>query len=327
MELSPRLNGVLYKALLRLIKIRVLKKTKLRAKFFHHLRKIRRAEFGKKNPEKTFLVIFPVNDITGLFGLHNYVCAHVDYALKHSMIPIIDMKYVPNLLIDWDEIGKRNGWEHFFYQPYEDYSLEDVYRSKNVCFPSNFNIHVDYSPAKDLERIKSDYDICSKYIRVKPEFMKLADEYWNMNCLGTSVIGAVCRGTDYRTQHPHMHAKVPDNLTIYEDIMAYYKPGMKVFIATEDADIREYLIGKLGDKLLYTQKLVFDNTKKGYVADLIDEGRVSRVSLQEEYLVSILCLSKCDYLIGPGVGGTLGALRLNGGKYKDIKILDLGVYN
>ena len=45
-----------------------------------------------------------------------------------------------------------------------------------------------------------------------------------------------------------------------------------------------------------------------------------------EYLTNIVLLSKCDCLLGVYVGGTVGALEMNGGAYEHVEIMDLGVY-
>ena len=43
------------------------------------------------------------------------------------------------------------------------------------------------------------------------------------------------------------------------------------------------------------------------------------------YLLDIVSLSKCDYLIGGLVGAVLMALNLKGNNYKDVHILKTGV--
>jgi hypothetical protein len=45
----------------------------------------------------------------------------------------------------------------------------------------------------------------------------------------------------------------------------------------------------------------------------------------QEYLASIYLLAKCDDLIAPNVGGTLGALRIKG-VYEYSYIFQLGTY-
>ncbi|HBI63205.1 MAG TPA: hypothetical protein DDY31_18695 [Lachnospiraceae bacterium] len=52
---------------------------------------------------------------------------------------------------------------------------------------------------------------------------------------------------------------------------------------------------------------------------IIESGE--RQEIQRKYVEEVFCLSECDYFIGAKSSGTIAALSLNGGKYKDIYIL------
>lgn len=66
-----------------------------------------------------------------------------------------------------------------------------------------------------------------------------------------------------------------------------------------------------------SRKKVFDIASR--------KSRVYReyhVKLQREYAQETLMLSKCDYFIGAVSAQSAMALSINGGRYKDIKVLE-----
>ena len=91
---------------------------------------------GNKNPGKIFYVIRR-SPGAGLFSNLIYVLNHLDIANKHNFIPVIDMENYPTIYNERKSInGTKNSWLYYF-EPVSKYSIEDVYKSKNVILSKN----------------------------------------------------------------------------------------------------------------------------------------------------------------------------------------------
>ena len=99
-------------------------------------RKISEIIGGKLNPDKVFYIIrrYPG---TGLLSNLAYVINHIQIANRMGFIPIVDMKNYPSVYNENDKIfGTLNSWEYYFEQ-LTDYSLDEVYQSKNIIITDN----------------------------------------------------------------------------------------------------------------------------------------------------------------------------------------------
>ena len=101
----------------------------------------RKMSFGEKNEDKIFYVIRPrKNSVEGLMALLFYVIQQIGYAEKNNYIPVVDFK---NYKTQYN-IADENAWECFFEQ-ISNYSLEEVYQSKNVVLSGINAIYDTYS--------------------------------------------------------------------------------------------------------------------------------------------------------------------------------------
>jgi hypothetical protein len=92
----------------------------------------RKRHYGKLYPEKTFYVIRRPEPGAGLFSNFHWALGHIIYAQKEKYIPIVDMKNYKTYYNEIESInGSKNAWEYYFEQP-SSYTLEQVYKSKNV---------------------------------------------------------------------------------------------------------------------------------------------------------------------------------------------------
>ena len=118
-------------------------------------RKISEIIGGKLNPDKVFYIIrrYPG---TGLLSNLAYVINHIQIANRMGFIPIVDMKNYPSVYNENDKIfGTLNSWEYYFEQ-LTDYSLDEVYQSKNIIITDN----------KEYEAI-SLFTVCLLFINIK----------------------------------------------------------------------------------------------------------------------------------------------------------------
>ncbi len=139
--------------------------------------------------------------------------------------------------------------------------------------------------------------------------------------------GVLVRGTDYTKLKPAGHPVSPSPEQAaqkLDEFLAQYG-RRKIFLATEDADIFAFFRDRYGD-LIFTSdnNLVSNYSGSDYIASYIRAENKYQFGL--DYLVKMICLSQCRYLIASKTAGTEFALLLNDGRYHDKYVFDLGTY-
>lgn len=144
------------------------------------------------------------------------------------------------------------------------------------------------------------------------------------NCIGVYV-----RGTDYTKLRPSGEYIQPNieqvKNRITQFIGKYHAP---VFLVTEDGNIYDELSNTFGNRI----KIVsYDSFIRNYdgkdvlsKSNVLDDDKKQR---GQKYLVKMILLSRCKYLISSITQGSKFSYSLNGGKYKDEYIFDLGLYD
>ena len=88
---------------------------------------------GERNPDQVFMILQIGTRGMGVFStLFNFLGA-AEFAEKNGAQVLVDLKnsYMYGLQ-DIRRRGRENAWEYYFRQPAEEYSLDEVYQSKNV---------------------------------------------------------------------------------------------------------------------------------------------------------------------------------------------------
>jgi len=141
------------------------------------------------------------------------------------------------------------------------------------------------------------------------------------------------RGTDYLALKPKNHYIQPtpeQAAEVINESINKWEADL-VYICTEDAAILEALKKMINAPAIYTdcsRLTKYNATETDIVIQLTEENRMRDPYINGlEYLTDIYLLSKCDYLIsGAGLMGSAAAILMNGGKYKDKRIINLGIY-
>ena len=129
--------------------------------------------FGSSNEDKTFYVIRPrTNSVEGLMALLFYVMQHIGYAEKNNYIPVVDFK---NYEVQYTIQKGEDAWKVFFEQ-ISKYTLNEVYKSKNVIL-SGLNASYETYPylceksfdKKDLQEVQK---LIKKYIKIIKKLKK-----------------------------------------------------------------------------------------------------------------------------------------------------------
>ena len=303
---------------------------KVRKTLFHNIGYECYVTFGRKNQDKKVYIIRCSNEKIGLFGLYNHVVHHLKKAEALDAYPVVDWQYYPNSgILDDDLVGKENAWEYFFEQP-RGISLEDAYKSWNVIM-STGEVMGSWDEVWQEDELQHSHELIEKYIRLNQKNQKMLErKFVELNMHSSRVLGVLCRGTDFAASKPKGHAICPsaeETIKKIEEMENQWKHFDRIFLATEDDYIFAKMKKQFEDKMIFCQHHRIQNASDKWLNELYDsmDYRECKRKIMQEYLLSVYLLARCDALIAPVVGGTLGAMRIKG-KYENVFLFQLGLY-
>jgi hypothetical protein len=285
-------------------------------------------------PKSEYYIIRRQPPAAGLFSNINHVLQGLIEAQSLKLKPIIDMENY------WTEYSQPfmyqntfNSWEYFYQQPF-NLDLEEVYLSKRFVESPLDRILKDHwlgSKSLDfvfdskklelLHKLQIDFISLNEFSRTLLDKVK-EDILWEPNLS----IGASYRGTDYLEIEPHGHAKQPSLEEFYVKVISHKKKTdlPKIFIASEDSRVRE-MFGN--SKNIYPNFRDYDYFKK-----FVPRNRPFSLYAEEKivrtysYLIEMYLLSETETIVTTLANGSVMALIINGGKYSDPFIFNLGAY-
>lgn len=291
----------------------------------------KKKSFGKYNENKTIYLIKPdyQDGVEGLLSLIHKQVIYIDYAKQKGYIPYVDWK---NYITQYYN-GTDNVWEYFFMQPSE-ITEEEVYSCKNVYLSgwtfNNINplglFEKDIFFNKKIE--KKSYDLLFNNLRFSNDVLK-AVETEAQNIDVDKCIGVYVRGTDYVRLKPSGEYIQPNVRQVEEQIIKFVnKYNAPIFLVTEDGEIYDSLVSKFGKSI---RTVSYDSFIYNYDGkDVLSKSNVLEDNKKlrgQRYLVKMILLSKCKYLISSITQGSKFSYALNGGKYIDEYIFNLGLYD
>ena len=247
--------------------------------------------FGSKNSKKFFYVI-QRSPGGGMFSNLNYVVHHLFIAEKFGFIPIVDMSNYYTLYNEKKSVkGVDNSWEYYF-EPVSKYSLNDVYKSKNVIITdgrTRGNIFFDGFESLNIEHRK----IYNKYIKIKKNFINEKNQFYKKNFMNSKVLGVHLRGTDYKNRERHPYpATINQIMDIIDNLNSKYKYD-KIFLVTEE---KKYLdcLKKRYKNLIHFSK-IYTNKKQIFFEK---NTRNIRYKIGKENIIDMLLLGSTDHVVG-----------------------------
>lgn len=289
--------------------------------------------YGENNGDKKFYVIRPRKDcVEGLLSLFWNVVRNMDYAIENNYIPIVDFQ---NYKTQYTITNDENVWNYYFTQPSE-YSLEEVYSSKNVILSGldilwyKKNIYKANYESKCLEDM---HQFIFQNIDFSDEVKKRVNQ--EIGRLGINMqhtIGLYLRGTDYIKLKPAGHPIQPTVEQAFDVVDDYIdKYGVHfIFLVTEDGEIYEKVQEKYGKwcKVLESDSYIYNYAGDKFLSNdkSINELSDSPYERGMHYLVKMIILSKCGYLIGGNTNGMWAANVFAQTDFKDKYIFELGTY-
>lgn len=291
----------------------------------------RKKSYGEKNDNKIVYVIKPdyQDGVEGLLSLILKQVLYIDYAKKKGYVPYVDWKNYKTQYYD----GQNNVWKFFFKQP-SNISENEVYLSKNVYLSGwtfininplgLFESEIFYDEMilkKSHEAIINNLRFCDEVLTtVEKEARSLDID----NCIGVYV-----RGTDYIKLKPSGEYIQPDVKLVKEQLINFVnKYNAPIFLVTEDGEIYDSLVDEFGTSIRIVS---YDSFIRNYdgkdvlsKSNVLDEDKKLR---GQRYLVKMILLSRCKYLISSITQGSKFSYALNGGRYIEKYIFDLGLYS
>lgn len=265
--------------------------------------------YGKLNPDVTFYVVRMRPPAWGFFAGVTTVLQGILYAEKHNLTPVVDMEnyWVAELSSTKKINDTHNAWCYFFEQ-ISNFSLEEVYKSKNVILSEGSRILGNnhwFTDRKllylrEINHLKTISEIIDKRIKLNRitlnYFNKVKDE---LNWVPSQTLGVFIRGTVYRT-----NSGVNDMPPALESIIVNIKNTLSeknlnnLYISTEDYEIYSTLSEELKafnivPNIRYKKiSSVEDWQKSSKVTP--DGGILLGYDRTLNYLVDILLITECE---------------------------------
>ncbi len=209
--------------------------------------------FGNLNEDKVFYVIRRRPPGWGFFSNVFFILQGLQYANSKGYIPIVDMEnYWIGELSSLKKInGTRNAWCYFFNQV-SQYSLEEVYKSKNVVLSNGYSIlGKDNWLSNRTMILATNYDLLKKANNIIVDHINLNNETsrfiesiktklkWDRD----KILGVFIRGTPYFERIHFPGDTIPSLSDFISEVknIANKKSLKRLYISTEDYRVYEDL--------------------------------------------------------------------------------------
>lgn len=297
---------------------------------FKRSRLEQKKKYGNKNQNDVIYLIRPTSEdsVQGLLSLFSQTMEKIAYAEENKYIPYVDFKNYRTQYYN----GRDNIWEQLFSQT-SNLTEKEVYNSKNVIL-SGIRFKDQYKTkfvARDVFFSENVTNKLNKLINKYVNFNKEIEQMVSKEVRDLKIeecIGVYVRGTDYVKLKPPGEYVQPDVGQMIPVIEKFReKHNKKIFLVTEDYDIYMQFKKKYGEDI----KIVsYDKFIKNYEGkDYISKSNVLNGTPYDnaiDYLVKMIVLSKCKYLVTSITMGSMFTYALGYNSFEDKYVFDLGVY-
>ena len=274
----------------------------------------KKESYGPLNKDKTFYVIRPRTDcVEGLMSLFDNVLRQISYAEAQEFIPVVDFENYSTQYQD-ASLSEKNVWNYFFTQP-SQYSLEEVYQSKNVILSGLNSYYKCYGYLnKDFtdSALKKAHEFMKKYIDYSDRIKELYEKEKKI-IVPEQSIGLYLRGTDYIALKPAGESRQPtpeEAFDIVDRMLVKYSVD-RVFLVTEDESFYNKAIERYGFHLRITSFDMFVKDYKGIdflsKDSALEQLGKSPYSRGAHYLVKLMLLARCRAIVGGKTCGSWAA--------------------
>lgn len=275
--------------------------------------------------QNTIYVVRPRSPEEGLISsyISNAACG-VYKAFRNGWIPYID--YSSNKFQYHDiKGGGGNSWECYFEQPNMVNASILLSDNSNIIL-SGWKVSEIFSTIEASPNREQLVTFVNKICPVKKYLEQQACNYVEEHLIAGKTLGVFVRGTDYVALRPRGHHVQPDLSLVVDKIHEFLdKYDIKlIFLVTEDYSVFSKIRNIFGPMVVTSDSyFVKDFSGKDYLYMYLKDDPYERGL---RYLVRLLVLAKCDYLITSLASGSRFVL-LNKHRYRDAYIFDLGLWD
>ena len=267
--------------------------------------------YGDQNQDLTFLIIRKRPPAAGFFANTYHVLQGIMYALEKNYIPVVDMKnyWVDELSSVRKINGTHNAWEYLF-KPVSEYSLKEVYKSKNVILSNGESILAKNNSLHgrnftgQISNIKLLNSHFKEYIQVNDQTQNYINRVkkelnWNPD----KTLAIFIRGTAYN-QFPNLKDLTADLdffMTTCNEMLIKYSLT-KIYISTEDFILYNKLVANFSKieiipSLRFPPNLTLSNWKSSQKVN--HDGSI-RLGYEKTllYLAEARLLCECNNFVG-----------------------------
>lgn len=311
--------------------------------------------FSKRKSDKKYCIVRyarPTFDLLAA-GVQYLFCYY--QLAERGYIPILDIEYKHSFR--QGRIGEYNIWDECFEQPIsaKEASTQQYVLATGYLFAYADDPHICLDLNGDSEdhfiHVRKDdfrnyYAKANEYVRpiwkVRKDLLaELDEEIWN-KVRGHKVLGVFLRENfskdiSYKEKADEEVYSHHPLLPGVSEIIEIVKRQLDVwefdyiFFSTMYIDSVEQFRQEFGEKVICIQRERIKTTDvpgTNFAMSEEEEYEAFKervpyyTNLVKTYLKEIVALSRCDYLLGGASSGMAAALVMNGGKYRDIYILE-----
>lgn len=311
----------------------------------------KRISCGEKNPDITFYVIRPYyylepnalihSNVANLLTQYYYALQKLSYAMEKGWTPVVDWEHYGMLAHseDYPIHGTSNAWEYYWDQP-SQYSLEEVYQSKNVILSTQNIGQFGYIPnclmappfvryAAELAKRCPQYAFKFSFNEYTGKYIE--DAYQRLFPKNKRILGVIVRGASYG-RHETPYGSHPIQVGMKElvrTVKRYYAEWDMdyIFFVNEMQELVDMMQEAFQEKVIVVPRLRdhIDRPTDGITKNpMYYPGNRYQTNL--DYLTEMCLLSKCDSLIGSMSSGTRAALIWNANEYENVYIFEKGLW-
>lgn len=296
-------------------------------KFFHPFRE-KRISCGNLNSDITFYVIRNLTEKQGILNNWIEVVRKIEYANQKGYVPIVDFLHYPREIVMSEEKNREiNAWDYYFEQPQKEYSLEEVYKSKNVILSFGMDVYDQigwptYLDDKACEKYHEYYKRYAGFNERMQNYLEQEEEKYipnNKKILGVSMrreleYGNLMKDPFYTENIQHQpQTSLEDTETKIQKYMREFSCDCFLFVC-DDEETCEYIKKKYKDTVI-----VYDRPRNKFFIDGKPNNKLNEIDTETRtlgYLTETYLLSKCNSMIGINTSSVTMACIINGNSFE-----------
>ena len=305
---------------------------------------IRYKKYGKLNKDKIFYVLRADAPRWGILTTYIWFIKSMEWAIHQGYIPVVDLKnYYMDMVQDEEKMYKENAWDYYFVQPFPEYTLESVYKSRHVILGwKNGTFPHDKDWTHDLptdEEMRSLHPVVKNYMNFKPQIWERAKNFLQDNVRDGKKVLAICMRASFlrgELLKQSLYKDHPKQKSLHEwlEIVSQLKDEWDcdyVFVSVEDREWSDAFRDRFGEQCLILERQLLHFFRNGepvpneeteyFVQEL---KNISIKKKTEDYLTEVCIVSMCSCLTAQSGSVPMIAMLHNGGKYEHTRVFSDG---